>query len=51
MAQETKRPMSVTEKEQKLIELLREMRFGELHLFIADGQPVRIEEIRKSIKL
>ena len=51
MAQETKRPMPVTEKEQKLIELLRELRFGELHLYIADGQPVRLEEIKKSIKL
>lgn len=51
MTQETKRPMSVTEKEQKLIELLREVRFGELHLYIADGQPVRLEEIKKSIKL
>ena len=51
MAQEIKRPMPVTEKEQKLIELLREIRFGDLHLYVADGQPVRVEEVRKSIKL
>lgn len=40
-----------TEKEDKLLQLIREIKFGELHIYIADGQPVRVEEIKKSIKL
>ena len=44
-------PFSLTEKEKKLIELLRQIPFGEVHVHMADGQPVRVEEIKKSIKL
>ena len=40
-----------SEKEEKLLQMIREIKFGEIHLFVADGQPVRIEEIKKSIKL
>lgn len=40
-----------TEREQKLIRLIRELGFGEIHVYVADGQPVRVEEIRKSVKL
>ena len=43
--------LSLSEKEEKLIRLIREMQFGEIQLHIADGQPVRLEEIRKSVKL
>ena len=41
----------ITPKERKLLELIREIGFGELNVFIADGQPVRVEEIKKSVKL
>ena len=41
----------LTEREKKLIRLIRELGFGELSIFVADGQPVRAEEIKKSIKL
>lgn len=41
----------LTEKEEKLILLIREMQFGEIQLHIADGQPVRLEEVRRSVKL
>ena len=51
MQQETREKLELSEKEEKLIRLIREMKFGELHLFIADSQPVRMEEVRKSIKL
>ena len=51
MLREEQKPFPLTEREQKLIVLLREIRFGEIHLHVADGQPVRIEEIKKSIKL
>ena len=40
-----------SEKEEKLLQLIRELKFGEIHIYVADGQPVRIEEIKKSIKL
>ena len=41
----------ITPKERELLELIREIGFGELKVFIADGQPVRVEEIKKSVKL
>ena len=39
-----------TEKEEQLLKLIRELGFGEVRIFVADGQPVRAEEIKKSIK-
>lgn len=39
-----------SEKEEKLLQLIRTIKFGELHIYIADGQPVRAEEIKKSVK-
>lgn len=40
----------ISEKEKKLLELIRKLGFGELHIYVADGQPVRAEDIKKSIK-
>lgn len=40
-----------TEKELRLLEMIRKMGFGEIRIFVADGQPVRAEEIKKSVKL
>lgn len=39
------------EREQKLLELIREIGYGEIKVIINDGKPVRIEELKKSIKL
>ena len=39
-----------TEKEEKLLQLIRELKFGEIHIYVADGQPVRAEEIKRSVK-
>ena len=39
-----------TEKEELLLQLIRELGFGEIHINVANGQPVRAEEIKKSIK-
>ena len=39
-----------TEKEDKLLKLIRELKFGEVHIYVADGQPVRAEEIKRSVK-
>ena len=39
-----------TEKEELLLKLIRELGYGEVHIYLANGQPVRAEEIRKSVK-
>jgi hypothetical protein len=41
----------LNEQEERLIRMIREIKYGELHIFITDGKPVRAEEIKKSIKL
>ena len=51
MEQPIKEKIQLSEKEEKLILLIRELKFGELRVMIADSQPVRLEEVRKSIKL
>ena len=40
-----------TEKERRLIELIRELGYGEVRIFVAEGQPVRAEEVKRSVKL
>lgn len=45
----TKEPLS--EKEEKLIELIRSIGYGEIKIIVQAEQPIRIEEIKKSIKL
>ncbi len=41
----------LNEQELRLIRMIRGVNYGEIHIFIADGKPVRVEEIKKSIKL
>ena len=41
----------LTAKEENLIAMIRELGFGEIRIYVADGQPVRAEEIKKSVKL
>lgn len=43
-------PAKYTEKEEKLLQLIRDLKFGEIHIYVADGQPVRAEEIKRSVK-
>ena len=40
----------LSEKEKKLIQMVRNLNFGEIRIYVADGQPVRAEEIKKSVK-
>lgn len=40
-----------TDKETKLLEIIRRMEFGEVRVIVTDGIPTRVEEIKKSIKL
>ena len=41
----------ITDKENKLLEELRKVTYGRVVVFMENGQPVRIEEVRKSVKL
>jgi len=41
----------LSEQEEKIIDILREIKYGEIKIVIQDGVPVRIDEIRKSIKI
>jgi hypothetical protein len=50
-AKEQEQQLILNEPEQHLIQMIRDINYGELHVFIADGKPVRAEEIKKSVKL
>ncbi|AOY78297.1 ATP-dependent DNA helicase RuvA [Clostridium formicaceticum] len=41
----------MTEKEKKLINLIRKIGHGEIKVIIQDSCPIRVEEFKKSIKL
>lgn len=43
--------MKVTLEEKKLLEIVRNIQFGEARIVVNDGKPTRIEEIKRSIKL
>ena len=49
MSKETA-PIEITKREQKLIELIRELQHGELRIIVQDTEPVRAESIKESIK-
>ena len=40
-----------SEKEEKLLSILRKVEYGEVRIIVQDGIPIRIEELKKSIKL
>lgn len=46
-----KKLVALTEKEAKLLAIIRKVDFGEVRVVVTDGIPTRIEEIKKSIKL
>lgn len=50
MEQQTK-TMELTNREAKLIRLIRAIGYGELRVMIKESVPIRVEEIRKSIQL
>ena len=43
--------VEVSVQEQKILEIMHNMEFGEVRLVISDGKPVRMEEIKKNVKL
>lgn len=42
---------TLTQKEKKLIQLIRDTGYGEARIIVQEKQPVRIRELKKSIKL
>ena len=48
---EEKRAVELTKSEEKLISLIRDLRYGEVRVLIKAGQPIRAEEIKKSVQL
>jgi len=41
----------IHEKEKKLIDFIRELRYGELTIKVQDGLPVMIEKVTEKVKL
>ncbi len=51
MSEKKTEKMELTEAEQKILSIIRKIQFGEVRIVITDQKPVRIEEIKRSIKL
>lgn len=43
--------IELSEKEKKLIELLRTVAYGQVIIYQEKGEPVRVEMIKESVKL
>ena len=43
--------VALSDQELRLIQMVRELQYGELRIFVSDGKPIRAEEVKKSIKL
>ena len=41
----------ITDRERKLIEIIRSTEFGELTIIVQNKEPIRVQELKKSIKL
>lgn len=48
---EKNKKIVLTEEEQKVIELMRGISYGELRVIVNNSKPIRVEEIKKSIQL
>ena len=42
---------TISEKEKRLLEIIRQIGYGDVRVIIQEGTPVRIEEMKRSIKL
>ena len=43
--------IKVTKAEKEIVELIRALDYGELRVMVKDSNPIRVEEIRRSIQL
>ena len=48
---ELDKELVLTEKERKQIELQREIKHGQLIVYLKNGEPIRLENIKQSIML
>ena len=48
---EKNKKLILSEEEERVIQLMREISFGELRVIINNSKPIRVEEIKKSIQL
>ena len=48
---EQNKKIVLSEEEEKVIELMRELSYGELRVIVNNSKPIRVEEIKKSIQL
>lgn len=48
---ETPRPRKLHEKELKLLEFIRQLKYGEVTIKVQDGLPVMIEKATEKVKL
>lgn len=46
-----KTEMKLSAKEKKIIEIIRSTMYGQSKILMQEGQPVRVEEVTKSINL
>ncbi len=49
--EEKKKVVLLSEQEQKVIDIMRTINYGELRVVINNSKPVRVEEIKKSVQL
>ena len=51
MSDDKKIEITVSEKEKTILDVIRNLDYGEVRVVVTGGVPTRIEEIKKSIKL
>ncbi len=51
MEEEKRVTIQVTEQEKRVLEMMRAIAYGEIRILINAEKPVRVEEIRRSVKL
>ncbi|MCQ2512993.1 MAG: DUF2292 domain-containing protein [Lachnospiraceae bacterium] len=49
--EDKKKVVLLSEQEQKVIDIMRNINYGELRIVINNSKPVRVEEIKKSVQL
>ncbi|MPN01094.1 hypothetical protein SDC9_148297 [bioreactor metagenome] len=51
MKEHTAEKLVINAKEEKLLKIIKDVGYGEIKVIINEGNPIRIEELKKSIKL
>lgn len=43
--------IQVTPREKEILDYVRDLEYGEVTVFVQNGKPIRLEEIKKSVQL